>query len=95
MLCVDLDLSSSFLPEKLPEGDPKDFALPVFLQEPQDTYASKEAAATLSCKVSGKISFTYVLLKIFYVLLKIYYTFISYPRWRTPRKSSSCATTRG
>ena len=57
MLCVDLDLSSSFLPEKLPEGDPKDFALPVFLQEPQDTYASKEAAATLSCKVRGKISF--------------------------------------
>ena len=85
MLCVDLDLSSSFLPEKLPEGDPKDFALPVFLQEPQDTYASKEAAATLSCKVRGKI---------FYMLLKIYYILISYPRWRTPRKSSSCATTR-
>ena len=30
----DVDLSSQFLPESLPEGDPVHYALPIFLEEP-------------------------------------------------------------
>ena len=50
--CSSLDLSSSFLPDSLPDGDPSEFAYPVFLQEPKNTFASKETPGTLSCKVA-------------------------------------------
>ena len=51
-LVLGLDLTSSFLPDSLPEGDPSEFALPVFLQEPQDTFASKDTAGVLKCRAA-------------------------------------------
>jgi len=51
-----LDLSSQFLPSSLPEGDPAHFALPVFLEEPEDTYVVKGRAASLQCKVLHALS---------------------------------------
>ena len=51
-LVLGLDLTSSFLPDSLPEGDPSEFALPVFLQEPQDTFASRDAAGSLKCRAA-------------------------------------------
>ena len=47
-----LDLSSNFLPDNLPEGDPSEFALPVFLEEPKKTYATKERSGNLTCRVA-------------------------------------------
>ena len=41
------------MPESFPEGvDPSQYALPVFLQEPQDTFAARGASAILSCKAA-------------------------------------------
>ena len=40
------------MPNKLPEGDPSEFALPVFLKEPRKTYATKEDAGNLTCRVA-------------------------------------------
>merc|ERR1712243_226993 len=51
-----LDLSSQFLPSSLPEGDPAHFALPVFLEEPEDTYVVKGRAASLQCIVLHALS---------------------------------------
>ena len=51
-LVLGLDLTSSFLPDSLPEGDPSEFALPVFLQEPQDTFASRDTAGSLKCRAA-------------------------------------------
>ena len=49
----ELDLNSNFLPESFPEGiDPSQYALPVFLEEPKDTYAARGASATLNCKAA-------------------------------------------
>jgi len=43
----------NLLPESFPEGvDPSQYALPVFLQEPQDTFAARGASAILSCKAA-------------------------------------------
>ena len=39
------------LPDTLPEGDPLDYARPVFLTEPEDSYVIKSRPAELSCKV--------------------------------------------
>ena len=45
--------SGNLLPESFPEGvDPSQYALPVFLQEPQDTFAARGASAILSCKAA-------------------------------------------
>ena len=45
-----MDLSGNFLPDSFPEGvDPSQYALPVFLQQPKDTYAARGASATLTC----------------------------------------------
>ena len=51
-LVLGLDLTSSFLPDSLPEGDPSEFALPVFLLEPQNTFASKDTAGSLVCRAA-------------------------------------------
>ena len=51
-----LDLSSPFLPASLPAGDPSTFALPVFLEEPEDTYVVKGRAASLRCRVAHALS---------------------------------------
>ena len=40
------------MPNKLPEGDPSEFALPVFLEEPKKTYATKERSGSLTCRVA-------------------------------------------
>jgi len=55
-----LDLTSNILPDSLPEGDPSDFALPVYLAEPKSTYASKEQPGILRCRVAHahKVYFT-------------------------------------
>ena len=48
-----LDLSSSFLPHSFPEGvDPSTYALPIFLENPQDTYSARGAPAVLTCRVA-------------------------------------------
>ncbi len=48
-----MDLKSNFLPESFPEGvDPSQYALPVFLEEPKDTYAARGASATLTCRAA-------------------------------------------
>ena len=46
------DLSSPFLPDNLPDGDPVHYALPVFLDEPEDTFVVKNKAAELECRVA-------------------------------------------
>ena len=51
-----LDLSSPYLPASLPAGDPSTFALPVFLEEPADTYVVKGRAAALQCRVAHALS---------------------------------------
>ena len=55
-LSPGLDLSSPFLPESLPDGDPSTFALPVFLSEPEDTYVVKGRAASIQCRVAHALS---------------------------------------
>ena len=48
-----LDLSSNFLPKSFPKGvDPSQYALPVFLEKPKDTYAARGASATLTCRAA-------------------------------------------
>ena len=47
------DLNGHFLPDSFPEGvDPSQYALPVFLEEPKDTYTARGASATLTCRVA-------------------------------------------
>ena len=47
-----MDLSSPFLPDNLPDGDPVHYALPVFLDEPEDTFVVKNKAAEQECRVA-------------------------------------------
>ena len=56
-----LDLSSNFLPESFPEGvDPSHYALPVFLEEPKDTYAARSAPAVLTCQIAHALKAYFV-----------------------------------
>jgi hypothetical protein len=41
------DLTGSLLPEVFPDGDPSQYALPVFLQEPKDAFTAKGVPAKL------------------------------------------------
>ena len=41
------DLSGSLLPEVFPEGDPSQYALPVFLSEPKDAFTARGFPAKL------------------------------------------------
>ena len=51
------------MPESFPEGvDPSHYALPVFLEEPKDTYAARGAPAVLTCRI-GKYQYTKYTLK--------------------------------
>jgi hypothetical protein len=43
----DFDLSGSLLPDVFPEGDPSQYALPVFLEEPKDAYTARGVPAKL------------------------------------------------
>ena len=47
-----IDLSSSLLPTSYPTGDPSAFALPVFLEEPADAFATRARAALLRCRAA-------------------------------------------
>ena len=47
-----IDLSSSLLPTSYPTGDPSAFALPVFLEEPSDAYATRARDAVLKCRAA-------------------------------------------
>ena len=47
-----IDLSSSLLPTSYPTGDPSAFALPVFLEEPSDAFATRARAALLKCRAA-------------------------------------------
>jgi len=40
------------LPEVIPSGDPSQFAMPIFLKEPSDTFLIKSKPATLHCRVA-------------------------------------------
>lgn len=59
------------LPDTLPEGDPLDYARPVFLTEPEDSYVIKSRPAELSCKVYNfkVIRIQFGASKLFYNLL--------------------------
>ena len=47
------DLTGNFLPSGFPEGiDPSLYALPVFLEEPKDSFTVRGASANLTCKVA-------------------------------------------
>lgn len=52
----DVDLSSQFLPDNLPEGDPVHYAYPIFLEEPGDNFVVKSKPAELQCKVAHALS---------------------------------------
>ncbi|CAB4055674.1 UNC5 [Lepeophtheirus salmonis] len=43
---------SSIIPSVLPEGDPSNYALPIFLEEPSDAFAVKSQSAVLQCRVA-------------------------------------------
>ena len=47
-----LDLSSSLLPEEYPDGDVSSYALPVFIQEPENAYTSKGKPGIIECRVA-------------------------------------------
>ena len=51
-----VDLGSQYLPASLPPGDPVNFALPVFLQEPEDNFVVKSKNAELTCRVAHALS---------------------------------------
>ena len=53
-------MTSNILPDSLPEGDPSDFALPVYLKEPKSTYVTREQSGKLHCRVAHarKVYFT-------------------------------------
>ena len=57
--CKTLDLNSKLLPDTFPEGDPSEYALPVFLEHPQNAFASRGSPAKLTCVVahSNKANF--------------------------------------
>ena len=44
--------TKKLLPDVLPSGDPTQFALPIFLKEPSDTFLIKSKPATLHCRVA-------------------------------------------
>lgn len=48
----DLDLSGSILPEKYPDGDVSSYALPVFIQNPENGYTAKGKPAILECSIA-------------------------------------------
>ena len=59
-LFTGLDLSSPLLPDHLPEGDPENYALPVFLEQPVSTYTSKEVTGNLSCRAAHATNLYFV-----------------------------------
>jgi hypothetical protein len=48
----DLDLSGSLLPEEYPDGDVSSYALPVFIQNPENSYTAKGKSAILECRIA-------------------------------------------
>ena len=48
----DLDLSGSLLPEEYPDGDVSSYALPVFIQSPENSYTAKGKPAILECRIA-------------------------------------------
>ena len=48
----DLDLSGSMLPEEYPDGDVSSYALPIFIQSPENAYTSKGKPAILECRIA-------------------------------------------
>ena len=55
-----LDLSGNLLPEVFPDGDPSEYALPVFLESPVDSYASRAQPAVLTCVVAHAVDSYFV-----------------------------------
>ena len=54
------DLSGSLIPDVYPEGDPSQYALPVFLEEPKDQFTARSSPALLECKVAHAIKVYFV-----------------------------------
>ena len=48
----DMDLSGSILPEEYPDGDASSYALPIFIQSPENAYTSKGKPAILECRIA-------------------------------------------
>ena len=51
-LPTTLDLNANFLPSTFPSGDPSGYALPIYLQEPEDTFSARGQPGKLTCKVA-------------------------------------------
>jgi hypothetical protein len=50
---TQLDLTGNFLPDSFPVGvDPSEYALPIYLEEPADSYSAKGNPAILTCRVA-------------------------------------------
>ena len=48
----DMDLSGPMLPEEYPDGDVSSYALPIFIQSPENAYTSKGKPAILECRIA-------------------------------------------
>ena len=59
-LPTSLDLNANFLPSAFPSGDPSGYALPVYLQEPEDTFSARGQPGKLTCKVAHALRAYYV-----------------------------------
>ncbi len=51
-MLIMYSFSYYLFPDVLPSGDPSQYALPVFLKEPADTFVVKSKPATLHCRVA-------------------------------------------
>ncbi len=57
-----VNVSDSLLPDSFPEGDPSDYALPVFLEEPTDSFATKAAPAVLRCRAAHAVQVSHFMI---------------------------------
>ncbi len=54
------DLSGSLIPDVYPEGDPSEYALPIFVEEPKNQYTARGSPANLVCKVAHAVKVHFV-----------------------------------
>ncbi len=68
-------VSDSLLPDSFPEGDPSDYALPVFLEEPSDSFATKAAPAVLRCRAAHAVEVCNLILILinFFILIYVHH----------------------
>ena len=54
------DLSGSLIPDVYPEGDPSQYALPIFMEEPKNQFTAKGFPANLECRVAHALKVNFV-----------------------------------